>query len=233
MYLLNLATCMAETTEPFCRGLAKYVEKKLAIPTSCVAEIPWQERERLFDQGAIQVLWLCGLPYVRKAQFKDFAIELLAVPIPLGSRYRAEPIYFSDVVVKRESRFRSFHDLRGSSWAYNEPMSHSGFNVVRAYLAGFGYKQGFFREIVESGSHTASIEMILDDQVEASAVDTTVLDWVIDHRPEVGTQIRVIETIGPSPIPPWVASTQLPGHVRWLYEEHFSGCMKTTRAAPF
>ena len=80
-------------------------------------------------EAQIQVLWLCGLPYVRKAQFKDFAIELLAVPIPLGSRYRAEPIYFSDVVVKRESRFRSFYDLRGSSWAYNEPMSHSGFNV--------------------------------------------------------------------------------------------------------
>jgi ABC-type phosphate/phosphonate transport system substrate-binding protein len=118
---------MAETTEPFCRGLAKYLEKKLAIPTNCVAHIPWQERERLFDQGAIQVLWLCGLPYVRKAQLNDFAIELLAVPIPLGSRYRAEPIYFSDVVVKRDSRFRVFHDLRGSSWAYNEPFSHSGF----------------------------------------------------------------------------------------------------------
>ena len=93
-------------------------------------------------------------------------------------------------------------------------MSHSGFNVVRAYLAGFGYSQGFFREIVESGSHTASLEMILDDEVEASAIDTTVLDWVIDQRPEIGAQIRVIETIGPSPIPPWVVSTQLPGHVR-------------------
>jgi phosphonate transport system substrate-binding protein len=80
---------------------------------------------------------------VRKAQFKDFAIELLAVPIPLGSRYRAEPIYFSDVVVKRESRFKSFYDLRGSSWVYNEPMSHSGFNVVRAYLAWFGTAKDF------------------------------------------------------------------------------------------
>ena len=92
--------------------------------------------------------------------------------------------------------------------------SPSGFNVVRAYLAGFGYRQGFFREFVESGSHTASIEMILDDQVEASAIDTTVLDWVTDQRPEIGAEIRVIETMGPSPIPPWVASTRLPEHVR-------------------
>jgi phosphonate transport system substrate-binding protein len=88
--------------------LAQYLEKKLTIPTNFVAGIPWQERERLFDQGAIQVLWLCGLPYVRKAQSSDFGIELLAVPIPVGSRYRAQPIYFSDVVVKRSSRFELF-----------------------------------------------------------------------------------------------------------------------------
>jgi phosphonate transport system substrate-binding protein len=214
MYLLRLATCMAENTEPFCQVLAQYLETKLTIPTNYVAGIPWQERERLFDQGAIQVLWLCGLPYVRKAQSSDFAIELLAVPIPLGSRYRAQPIYFSDVVVKRNSRFRAFQDLHGSSWAYNEPLSHSGFNVVRAYLAGFGYSQGFFGDVVESGSHSASIEMILNSQVDASAIDTTVLDWVLSKRPEVAARIRVIETIGPSPIPPWVISTRLPREVR-------------------
>ena len=112
-------------------------------------------------------------------------------------------------------------------------MSHSGFNVVRAYLAGFGYRQGFFREIVESGSHIASIEMILDDQVEASAIDTTVLDWIIDQRPEVGLK-SVSSKL-------WVQARSLRG---WrphsyrgmcgrLYEEHFSGCMKKTRAAPF
>jgi phosphonate transport system substrate-binding protein len=214
MYSLNLATCMSEGTEPFCQGLAQYLEKKLAISTHCVAGIPWQDRERLFDQGAIQVLWLCGLPYVRKVRLNDFAIELLAVPVPLGSRYRGEPIYFSGVVVRRDSGFRVFDGVRGSSWAYNEPLSHSGFNVVRAYLAGFGHSQGFFREVVESGSHIASIEMILNGRVEASAIDTTVLDSVIDQRPEVGAQIRVIETIGPSPIPPWVASTRLPMPIR-------------------
>jgi phosphonate transport system substrate-binding protein len=65
--------------------------------------------------------------------------------------------------------------------------------------------------------------MILDDQVEASAIDTTVLDWLIDQRPEVGAQIRVIGTIGPSPIPPWVASTRLPMHIRSALRRTFLG----------
>ena len=76
------------------------------------------------------------------------------------------------------------------------------------------WSQGFFRDVVESGSHTASIEMILNSQVDASAIDTTVLDWVLSKRPEVAARIRVIETIGPSPIPPWVISTRLPREVR-------------------
>jgi hypothetical protein len=51
MYLLNLATCMAESTKSFCHDLAQYLEIRLGIPTQCVAGIPWQKRERLFDQG--------------------------------------------------------------------------------------------------------------------------------------------------------------------------------------
>ena len=136
-------------------------------------------------------------------------------------------------MVRRDSGFRVFDDLRGSSWAYNEPLSHSGFNVVRAYLAGFGHSQGFFREVVESGSHIGSIEMILNGRMEASAIDTTVLDWVIDQRPEVGAQIRVIETIGPSPILPGSRQHDCRCLYGPLYEEHLSPCMKIARDAPF
>ncbi len=105
-------------------------------------------------------------------------------------------------------------------------MSHSGFNTVRAYLAWFGYRQGFFREIVEPGAHRASIEMILDYQAEASAIDATVLNLVTDQRPEVAAQIRVIETIGPSPLPRWrphsyrgmcVGFTK---NVSWMHEDN-------------
>jgi phosphonate transport system substrate-binding protein len=54
----------------------------------------------------------------------------------------------------------------------------------------------------------------LNAQVDASAIDTTVLDWVLFKQPEVEARIRVIATIGPSPIPPWVVSTRLPEQVR-------------------
>lgn len=56
--------------------------------------------------------------------------------------------------------------------------------------------------------------MILNAKVDASAIDTTVLDWVLSKQPEVGSRIRVIETIGPSPIPLRVVPTRLPEQLR-------------------
>jgi phosphonate transport system substrate-binding protein len=58
---------MAENTEFFCQSVAAYLQAKLGIQTDYVNGIPWQERERLFDEGKIYILWLCGLPYVDKA----------------------------------------------------------------------------------------------------------------------------------------------------------------------
>ena len=205
---------MAENSEAFCQALVGYVRDHLGITTEYVSEIPWQERERLFDAGEIQVLWLCGLPYICKADVAQSDMELLAVPIPTGQRYLDRPVYFSDVVVRRDSPYQTFADLRGAAWAYNEPRSHSGFNVVRAYLAEFGETDGFFGEAIESGAHTLSLGMILGGRVDGAAIDSTVLEWIVDDRREMAEQLRVIETIGPSPIPPWVISTRVPSQWR-------------------
>jgi ABC-type phosphate/phosphonate transport system substrate-binding protein len=209
MFRLKLASCMAENTENFCQAVADYIQTQLAVPTEYVTGVPWQEREKLFDEGEIQLLWLCGLPYVYKADMRETDVELLAVPVPNGERYRARPVYFSDVIVRRDTLYESFLDLRGAIWAFNEPRSHSGFNVVRAYLAELGETDNFFGEAVESGAHTASLEMILSGKADAAAIDSTVLEWMISQREQIEQHIRVIETIGPSPIPPWVISRRV------------------------
>lgn len=216
MKLLKIASCMAENTEPFCRALARYIQNKIGIATEYVGGIPWQERERMFDAGEIQVLWLCGLPYVHKAELFRTQVELLAVPVPIGRRYENRPVYFSDVVVHRQSPYRCFSDLRGRAWAFNEPRSHSGYNVVRAHLAGLGAYAGFFASAVESGAHVNSLRMILDRRVDCTAIDSTVLEWAAQEQPNISEQLRVIETLGPSPIPPWVVSKSVPAHRRGM-----------------
>jgi phosphonate transport system substrate-binding protein len=211
---LQIASCMAENSETLCSSVAEILEIELDIPFEYVTGMPWQERERLFDAGEIPILWLCGLPYVDKADAAESSVELLAVPVPVGPRYHGRPVYFSDIVVRRKSPFESFIELHGAAWAYNEPRSHSGFNVVRAFLAEIGQHEGFFGSAVESGTHANSIELLLSGAVDGTAIDSTVLAWFLAQRRDLDDQLRVIDTIGPSPIPPWVISKRISGSVR-------------------
>ena len=214
MQVLKLASCMAENTEALCSAVADILEVEVGMPTQYISGIPWQERERLFDLGETQILWLCGLPYVDKADRADSGMELLAVPVPSGPRYHGRPVYYSDVVVRRKSSFETFFDLRGAAFAYNEPRSHSGFNVVRAYLAEFGQRDSYFGSAVESGAHARSVEMILSGSIDSAAIDSTVLEWLLAQRGDLADELRVVETIGPSPIPPWVVSNKLAAGLR-------------------
>lgn len=164
--------------------------------------------------GQIDMGWICGLPYVQIIAREGMQMELLAAPVMRGARYQGRPVYFSDVVVRRESSFRSFEDLRGSSWAYNEPNSHSGYNLTRYMLAQKGESNGYFGDVVEAGSHQAALQMLLNGKIEGTSIDSTVLEMELKNRPEILKQIRKIETWGPSPIPPWVIHKEVPADLR-------------------
>lgn len=211
---LLISSCMAPNMDSLCDELAGYLTKHLSIPVVSKTEVPWQERERLWDAGNIHLCWICGLPYVWKADACPGKMEPLVAPVMAGSRYQNRPIYFSDVVVRQDSPYQGLTDLQGAAWAYNEPGSHSGYGVVRYTLALRGETMAFFGRVIESGAHQASLAMILNGEVDGSAIDSTVLELEIAHHPEIGGQIRIIDTFGPSPIPPWVVSMDLPLETR-------------------
>jgi phosphonate transport system substrate-binding protein len=212
---------MAPNADDTCRAITRYVERKLGIATEFVADVSWRERERQFDAGEIQLCWLCGLPYVWKADHPASAIELVAAPVMAAPRYGGRPVYFSDVVVHSSSRFATFDDLRGASWAYNEPNSHSGHNVVLHHLSQLGETGGYFSNAVESGAHQVSLAMIVDGTIDAAAIDSTVLEVELERAPPYRKSIRVIGTIGPSPIPPWVMRRDLPSALKHALRQVF------------
>lgn len=212
--ILTISTCMAPNMDFLCVDLAGYIQNKLNIPVEVKIDIPWQERERMLDAGQINLCWLCGLPYVWKADRTPGKIAALVAPVMSGRRYQDKPVYYSDVAVHRESPFHTFDDLRGASWAYNEPGSHSGYGVVRYAMAVRGETMNYFGQVIESGAHQNSLRMILNREVDASAIDSTVLEMAEANDPTIASQIRVIETFGPSPIPPWVVSGSVPLELR-------------------
>lgn len=202
---LTIVSLMSDNARDVHAGVADYLARQVGVRTRFVTGVDWQERERMLDDGRAQVGFICGLPYTRKTDH----LELLAAPVMRAPRYGNRPVYFSDVVVRRNSRYRSFADLRGAVWAYNEPNSLSGCAVLGAHLARMGETLEFCGRVVESGTHLRSLELILAGEIDAAAIDTTVLDAELARRPELVDQIRVVEPLGPSPIPPVVARREL------------------------
>ncbi len=214
MQLIRVTSIQSESADFICQRITRYLSARLGIDAEFVIQIPWQERERLLDAGEIQLGWMCGLPYVRKAGRAGTGVELVAGPVMRHPRYAGRPIYFSDVIVRRDSRCAAFEDLRGAAWAYNEPNSQSGYNITRYHLARLGEARGYFGRVVQAGSHLRAMEMVLAQQVDASAIDSTVLELELAKRPELSEQLRIIETLGPSPIPPWVTTKSVPPDLR-------------------
>jgi phosphonate transport system substrate-binding protein len=116
-------------------------------------------------------------------------------------RYQGKPCYFSDIVVRRDSPFASFNDLEGCSWGYNEHISHSGRNIVCYSLLTRGKTLAHFGNLVKTSSHLQSLEMVLQGDI-----DSHVLDLLRVRFPTLDTQLRIIDTLGPSGIPPVVVS---------------------------
>jgi ABC-type phosphate/phosphonate transport system substrate-binding protein len=223
MAAVRFTSCQAPIAERFCVEVTAYVAHRLCQATEFVRDIPWQERLRRFEGGGIHVCWMCGLPYTRLADEPSPRVELLAAPVMTSRRYGDRPSYFSDVVVHSRSALRSFADLRGMTWSYNDEMSHSGYNAVRSHLARLGHPRGFFKRAFAAGSHEASLRLLLAGAVDGTAIDSTVLELLQQRDPDLGGQVRVVETLGPSPMPPWVVSRVLPPNVRTAVRQALLG----------
>ena len=211
---LKIISIQSPNAAESCRQIAHHMGQRLGIATEFINDVPWQERDRMLESGEADIGWVCGLPYVMKAKKFPGQFELIAAPVMQQARYHQRPVYFSDVVVRRDSRFNVFNDLRGTRWAYNEPNSQSGYNITRFHLAQLGEVDNFFDRVLEAGSHLNALEMILQGDIEAAAIDSTVLDQVALDRPDLLSQLRVVDTLGPSPIPPWVINTKVPTKLR-------------------
>jgi phosphonate transport system substrate-binding protein len=206
---IRFATFLAPNMFPVYGFITRYIGDKLG----CLTELVVGSSYAQLGVDA-EVAFVCGLPYVELVRRKGPCVEPLAAPLLQGQRYGGKPVYFSDVIVQRDSPFQSFADLRGRSWAYNEPCSHSGYGVTRYRLLQLGETHGYFSKVVEAGFHERSIRMVCEGEVDASAIDSHVLAIVLRDHPRLAPSLRVIDTFGPSTIQPVIAVRRLPEELR-------------------
>jgi phosphonate transport system substrate-binding protein len=207
---LRFATFLAPNMAPVYRFLAERIAERLGRTVELVVGGSFDQ----FERGQADLGVICGLPYVWLADRRPAPVQPLAAPVLAGDRYRGRPVYYSDVIVRRDSPITCLEELRGRSWVYNEPASHSGHTVTLYSLVGMGARPGFFARVVEAGFHQRAIRLVHAGAVDAAAIDSQVLAVELRDHPELADGLRVVGAFGPSTIQPVVAASRLPDRLK-------------------
>ena len=178
--------------------LQAYIGKKLGRTVQLVDRGNYEEMNRLLESGDLDAAFVCAGPYVEGK--KKFGMELLVMPLVKG-----KPIYYSYIIVHKQSTLRQFEDLRGKVFAFADPKSNSGKLVPTYMLAEMNETPGsFFSSHIFTYGHDQSIRAVADRTVDGAAVDSLIWDYIAQKTPEMVKQIRIIATSEPYGIPPVV-----------------------------
>ncbi len=194
--------------------LAVYLTRKTGIQTEFVSGLAYGTINSMLEDGTVHCGFICGLPYVMLRDRPRPAAQLIAAPILKAPRYKGQPKYYSDLIVRKDSPYQKLQDLEGRTYVYNDEISNSGYNLPRYRMLQLGLTKGFFGKVVRSGSHEESIRMVAAGEADASFVDSLVLDYDREMGLGHAQEVRVIDSVGPAGICPLVASAQMPVDLR-------------------
>jgi phosphonate transport system substrate-binding protein len=206
---LRIGSFLAPNMFPVYAYLARYLGQRLGCATEIHQGTSYHQALDQFD-----LCFICGLAYIELATGPAPLLEPIAAPVLRGERFAGRPVYYSDVVVHRDSPFRCLADLRGCSWCYNEPFSQSGYGITLYWLAQMGETHHFFGRVIESGWHESSLRLVAAGEVDASAIDCQVLAVAGRDHPELRAELRTIACLGPSTIQPVTVARHLPSALK-------------------
>ena len=178
----------------------------------------WRDPTLIFGQA-------CGYPYV--AGLKD-AVTLIAAPEYAfpgcdGAAHR------SFLVCRARDPRRALGEFRGSTAALNGWDSNTGMNLFRATVAPIARGAPFFRAVVVTGSHEASVMAVADGRADLASIDCVSFALIERGRPELVE--RVVAESPLSPGLPFIASARLGAPTIAAVREALIGALADPRVA--
>jgi ABC-type phosphate/phosphonate transport system substrate-binding protein len=173
------------------------IPSELSRPSDIHAQ--WLERDLLLSQA-------CGYPLVTLLKNKvqlvgTFAYDAAGV----------QGIYcHSQLICRTEDSRKTLAEFAGSTVAFNDNISQSGYNALRALVASSTTPRPFFKKSMQTGAHYRSIDAVLNCEADMAAIDP--VSWAHWQRsnPERKAQLRVFEQTLSYPGLPLISALQTP-----------------------
>ena len=166
--------------------------------------------------GQIHLAWLSGFSYCQTHMDSKGGVEpLVAAQEPDGTMG-----YVAVIVVKAESPYKTFEDLKGKVVARTDPLSGSGYLIPTAAFRAMGKPVDEYFNSPLSGGHPQSVLGVLKGTYDGAFTWTSKDDNIGNLRMMMNKgllkreQIRVIWESPPLPSPPVVIRKDLPLEMR-------------------
>lgn len=181
------------------RQLLDYIEKKIGRPVEFVDREDYTEINNLLKTGKVDIAFVCGGPYVDGHE--QFGMQILVAPVAYGGT-----VYYSYIIVSKDSPVDSLEDLRGRSFAFTDPLSNTGKLVPTYMLARMNETPDSFFETYDfTHAHDKSIKAVAQRLVDGAAVDSLIWEYADRVNPEFTSKTKIIAKSPPYGIPPVAA----------------------------
>ncbi len=181
------------------KKLLNYLEERIGRPIRLVQRRTYSEINELLARRELDMAFISSGAYVAGSARGEQ--QLLAAPVVDG-----ETLYYSYIIVPSASRAGALAELRGTSFAFTDPLSNSGTRAPTAMLARLGATpETFFSTVIFTYSHDRSIEAVSRGLVDGAAVASLVWHYLQRGNPKLTAATRVIEISEPFGMPPVVA----------------------------
>jgi ABC-type phosphate/phosphonate transport system substrate-binding protein len=144
----------------------------------------------------------CGYPALNEFRGR---LRIVATPIHDASGCEGTQ-HCSFILVPVDAPWRALADLRGARFALNSWDSNTGMNLPRLAFAPFASRGRFFGEIIETGSHAASLSLVVERRADAAAIDCVTHALLMRHRPALVAGARILALSAKSPALPFVTA---------------------------
>jgi phosphonate transport system substrate-binding protein len=186
-------------------ALPHYVAVGALVARACglaadpVDEPGLRRLDEVIDAPGPALLFLCGLPYVR-TRGRGAPVEAIAGAIPQGDD---RPRYYADLVLRSGLEVSSAESLVGRRIGLNGRDSLSGYVLPESALVLREPAVPLYDHAIETGGHHQSLGLLVAGEIDAAAIDSTVLALEARADPAIAA-LAVAERFGPAPIPPVV-----------------------------
>jgi ABC-type phosphate/phosphonate transport system substrate-binding protein len=194
------------------RSLLEHITGAAGVTLRYMSYPAPQPLEALWARPDLGCVLMCGFPIALGLA----PVVPIAAPIPRAAWAAGKPVYRTDLIVRKDSPFRTIEDTFGGSAGWTVPHSHSGFNAFRHHLLAYRtparprlYAQMHGNLVTARGV----LESVRDGLFDVGPLDAYWHMLLARHAPERTADIRVLASTDVAPMPAFVAAAGAPGEL--------------------